>query len=111
MFPSLKMKKFDGKENAKAAGKITTTKTVFQISGHKSIIRPNAVQRREKMPANLSVCKSSNFLLATLAESTTGGFQGPALGLHSLTTTVMNHSVMGGFKEQIKTSFLLIPRL
>ena len=60
-------------------------KIVFQISEHKSIIFPKAVQRMDKMPANLAVCMSINFLPAIPAESTTRGFQssvqGPALVL------------------------------
>lgn len=60
-------------------------KIVFQISEHKSIIFPKVVQRMDKMPANLAVCMSVNFLPALPAESTTRGFQssvqGPALVL------------------------------
>lgn len=68
---------FNGKKNAKAAGKITIThkKIVFQICGHKSIIFPKPVQGIDKIPANLTVfIISINFLPPILAESTTEGF-------------------------------------
>lgn len=51
--------------------KITIAEIVFQISEHKSIIFPKAVQSIDKMPANLAVSISINFLPAIPAESTT----------------------------------------
>lgn len=62
IFPLLKTKKFTRRENAKASGEVTITNTVFQISGHKSILFLKSVHRIGKMPANLAVFISINFL-------------------------------------------------
>lgn len=48
-------KKFNGKENGKASGKITITNTVFQISEHKSVIIAKSVQRIDNASQPCSV--------------------------------------------------------